>query len=753
MTKELERDLGLVSIVAISTGAMIGSGIFVLPGIAMAEAGPAVILAFALAAVLVVPAALSISELGTAMPDAGGDYVFIERGMGPAAGTIAGLGTWLMLMFKGALALVGGMFYLDVLLALPSHVGVAVAVGTALILINLIGVKQTGQLQSVMVIVLVAILAVFVVATITRIDGGQYEPFFTQGYEGVIAATTTVLVSYAGVTKIAAVAEEIESPGRNLPLGLFISLVLTSFLYVLIVFVLVGTVDADRLADSNIPMVNAVETLGWAGAVGLDASQLGLAAVVAIVLAAVLALISTANAGVLTASRYPLALSRDDLLPDRFAYVHPRFQTPVVAILTTGGAMLFIIVALPVEDIAKTAGAFQILVYVLVCAALVAFRERELEWYDPDFRTPGYPWVPLLGIISGVYIILQMDPLPLVGAVGIIVLGSAWYVWYARDRIDRESVAVDVARREAGRRFLAETERQLEDGNAPGEEVLIALRGDASRLDENRLLEVAAPIARSRGSRIRVVRFDEVPDQYPLDQATGMTPEDIEFEERTDAIAREYDIDIEAGEIVSHDTNHAVVNYAERMGVDVLLTQSDPVSRLRTLFGRDTDWIMEHAPCDVVFVQPGRIESLSEIAVVTDRSPFNDPLKIELADAIASATGGSIRFVFAAGENPSEQYLETIRAYHEELDAQCRAPIEGHIVETDDVDELVGHIESADMVMLTTVTHRRLPDLIFSQRTDRVAARLDVPVLFVHSSKSRRKTFLEPIVDRVLFRR
>lgn len=88
MPEELERDLGLASVVAISMGAMIGSGIFILPGLATAEAGPAVILAFVIAAVLVLPAAVSSAELGTAMPEAGGDYIFIERGMGPGAGTI-----------------------------------------------------------------------------------------------------------------------------------------------------------------------------------------------------------------------------------------------------------------------------------------------------------------------------------------------------------------------------------------------------------------------------------------------------------------------------------------------------------------------------------------------------------------------------------------------------------------------------------------------------------------------------------------
>ncbi len=752
MAKELERDLGLVSVVAISMGAMIGSGIFVLPGIAMSESGPAVILAFFLAAVLVVPAGLSIAELGTAMPDAGGDYVFIERGMGPAAGTIAGLGTWLMLMFKGALALVGGMFYLDVLFALPSHVAVAIVVGTALIIINLVGVKQTGQLQSIMVVILVVILSAFVIAAITRIEGTQYSPFFTHGFDGLITATTTVLVSYAGVTKVAAVAEEIEDPGRNLPLGLLASLILTAFLYVLIVFVLVGTVEPEQLADSNIPMVDAVDALALPGLFILDEAQLAFVAVFAIVLAAILALVSTANAGILTASRYPLALSRDDLLPELFAYIHPRLRTPVIAILVTGAAMLFIIVALPVEDIAKTAGAFQILVYVLVCTALIAFRERKLEWYDPDFRTPGYPWIQLFGVISGIYIISQMDLLPLAGSVVILVGGYVWYHYYAKDRVDREGIAVDAARRQAGRQFIEQTEQQLDEPDV-GDEILIALRGDASRLEENRLLEIAAPIAQTRGSRVRVVRFDEVPDQFPLDQATTVEPDDIEFEERTDELAQKFDVDIEIGEIVSHDTKHAVVNYAERYGVDLILTRSDPVSRLRTLFGRDSDWIMKHAPCDVVFIQSGALESLSEIAIVTDRSPFNDPLKVELADSIASAAGAKIRFVFSVGENPSEQYTETIHDYHDELDNSCYAPVEGEIIEGGDAtDRLIETLESADMVMLSTVTHRRLPDLFFIQRPDRVAARLEQPVLFVHSRKTRRATFLEPIIDRILFR-
>ncbi|ELY95094.1 amino acid permease-associated protein [Natrialba hulunbeirensis JCM 10989] len=740
MAKDLERDLGLFSVIAISMGAMIGSGIFILPGIAMAEAGPAVILSFVIAAILVVPAALSIAELGTAMPEAGGDYVFIERGMGPAVGTIAGLGTWLMLMLKGALALVGGMFYLEAVMALPSIEAVAVTFALILIAVNLIGVKQTGGLQLIMVIVMLLILSVFVAGSIIRVDGANYDPFFTEGLGGVFTATATVLVSYAGVTKVAAVAEEIENPGRNLPLGLLASLVATSILYALLVFVLVGVIEGETLAGEEAPMAEAVDVL------------FGELFLFAIVLAALLALVSTANAGILTASRYPLALSRDNLFLDVFEYIHPRFATPIVAIVTTGAFMIFAILTLDVEQIAKSAGAFQILVYILVCGALIAFRERDLEWYDPDFYTPGYPWVQLFGIVSGVFIIGWMDLLPIAGSIGIVIFGYVWYKWYGESRVEREGVAKGLARRQAGRQFVRDTEEQLADDDQY--EILIPIRRDVTREQEDALIQLAAPIVRRQGGRIRVVRFDEVPDQVPLDTAAEeLTSEDAEFEERTDDLVRYLGIPVEVGEIVSHDTRHAVVNFAERTGADLVLARQKPASRLDTLFGRDTDWIMEHAPCDVVFVQHEQPIDLDEIAIVTDRSPFNDPLKVELADAMADVLDARVRFVFTVSEDAPEELEETIEEYHAELDELCTVPVESSILRTNEtIDDLTEELESAQLVMLSTMTHRRLPDLLIEQRSDRIAASIEGPVLLVHSKKTRRGSFLRPILDRVLFK-
>ncbi len=738
MGKDLERDLGLPSVIAISMGAMIGSGIFILPGIAMAEAGPAVILAFIIAAILVVPAGLSIAELGTAMPEAGGDYIYIERGIGPAAGTIAGLGTWLMLMLKGALALFGGMIYLDAVIALPSETAAALVIGTVLIGINIFGVKQTGQLQTILVAGMVLILVGFIVLTLPTVDSSSYDPFFTEGSSGLFTATATVLVSYAGVTKIAAAAEEVENPGRNLPLGLIISLVATTIIYALLVFVLVGIVEADTLAGSNDPMVQAVDPL------------FGFLGVVLIVAAAMAALISTANAGILTASRYPLALSRDELLPEFFSRVNDRFRTPVIAILVTGGAMLAFIVSLDIEDIAKAAGSFQIIVYILVCIALVAFRERDLEWYDPHFTSPLYPWLQIFGVISGVFIITQMDLLPIVGGILLVIGGLLWYFLYARSGVEREGVAIDVARRRAGQQKVDKTKAVVTDAGV--EEVVVAVHPDINRDREKSLLKIASPLVQKRG-RIRVVKFSEVPAQVPLGQVDKQTAEDVDFERYTEEFAEELDVEIVASEIVSHDTKHAIVNHAESVDADLLIAERETQGRLDTLLGSDTDWIMQHADCDTVFVQNRGLDEIDEIVVVTDRSPFNDPFKIGFANLIAAQAGASIRCLFAVSEDTPESLVETIEEYHTELDKLCAVPIESQILRSDThVESIVDEAASGDLVMLSSEVHRRVPDLLFPQRADRISAQLENTVLRVHSKFAVRHTFLRPVLDVVLFR-
>jgi amino acid transporter len=656
--KQLERDLGLPTVIAISVGAMIGSGIFILPALALKIAGPSVVLAYLLAGILVVPAALSKSEMATAMPEAGGTYIYIERGMGPLLGTVAGVGTWFSLAFKGGLALVGGVPYLVVVFDLPVK-PVALGLAAVLILVNLLGAKQTGRLQVIIVVVMLAALSWFVVGSGTSVQQANFEPFFADGWGGLLAATGLVFVSYAGVTKVASVAEEVENPDRNIPLGILGSLAFTTLLYVLIVAIIVGVTEPGTVSGSLTPVAEAAEaTLGGAG-------------VAVVIVAAVLALISTANAGILSSSRYPFAMARDGLVPKSLAEVSDRFGTPSLSITLTGAVLLALIAFVPILEIAKLASAFQILVFVLINAAIVAFRKGESQ-YDPSFESPLYPWMQVAGVFSGLVLLTQMGSVAMLGAVVITAGSVAWYLVYARSNVERQGAAADVVRRRIGRSLLDETESALDE---EAYEVLVAITREVSQEREAALLRMAADLVRPHDGRVVAVRFDEVPDQTELETAAEtQTPADVRFEEQTDELAEDLDVEVEAGEIVSHDTKHAIVNFARHRGVDAIVAEHER-RRLRSrILGSPTDWVVRHAPCDVLLVDNRGYETPQRIDVYDDQGPF-DPDTVAITDTIAAENDGHVVFQSAAGDHGDEQRHRTLQTYREEIAELLSVPV------------------------------------------------------------------------------
>ena len=456
---DLDRSLGLYPTMMISMGAMIGSGIFVLPALGYKKAGPAVVLAYVLAALVVLPAALSKAEMATAMPESGGTYLYIDRALGPLFGTIAGIGAWFSLVFKSSFALVGLGAYL--LLFAPLSQGavvyVALTLGVLVVALNISGTKMSGGIQAVIVTLVIAGLLAYVVNAGFVADAGRYTPFSTKGSGGVVTAAAFVFVSYAGVTKIASVAEEVKDPGRNLPRAMLGSMGIMTVLYVAVVGAIIGLSDPEVLTTGG-PGGGASLTPMADGAGAL----LGGAGVLFISVIAVIALTSMANAGVLSSSRFPLAMSRDDLLPPALQTIDSRFKTPRNSVLLTGIVLLLLIAFVPVIELAKLASAFQILVFSIINVALVAFREAEVPSYQPEFRAPGYPFVQLFGFFAGIALLTQMGLFPILGAIGIIGSSALVYLVYGRSRTDRTGAIgtiVNARRGEADDR-LAPTERE-----------------------------------------------------------------------------------------------------------------------------------------------------------------------------------------------------------------------------------------------------------------------------------------------------
>ena len=427
----LKKNLTLFDVYAVSTGAMFSSGFFLLPGLATAKAGPAAILAYLLAGVLILPAMFSVAELSTAMPKAGGAYYFLDRSLGPLAGTVGGLGTWLALVLKSAFALVGMGAYLVFYVEDVPIKALAVGLTLAFAALNIVGAKETSGLQRIFVTVLVGVLAFFVAQGLFAVTGlpdgelsRQLTPFAPFGTEGLIATIGLVFVSYAGLTKVASVAEEVQNPDRNIPLGMVLSLATATFIYVVGVFIMVAVLEPTELRSDLTPVATAAQSFfTWLP------GDLGL---LLIVIAAIAAFASTGNAGILSASRYPYAMARDRLVSQKLASVG-RFGTPVPAVVMTAGLMVAVIVLFDVEAIAKLASAFQLLIFGLINVAVVVMRESRIPGYVPGYRSPLYPWVQIVGILAPIVLVLQLGALAIALSMLLVAGGVAWYVYYVKN--------------------------------------------------------------------------------------------------------------------------------------------------------------------------------------------------------------------------------------------------------------------------------------------------------------------------------
>jgi len=422
--RRLKKELGLFDVYAVATGTTLSAGFFLLPGLAAEQAGAGLVLAYLLAAVPLIPAMFSVAELATAMPRAGGVYYFLDRSLGPMVGTVGGLGTWMALMLKVAFALVGMGAYISLFVPDIPITELAVGIAIALGILNLFGAKKSGSLQSFLVVGLMAILAIFIGDGVPHIHPEHFQGFLDEGMSALVSTAGLVYISYVGVTHIASMSEEVKNPERNLPLGIFMALGTAMVVYGLGTAVMVGTVPMETLRGDLTPVASAAGTF------------LGRWGVIVVSVAALLAFTSVANAGTMSASRYPLAMSRDHLLP-RFFRRLSGTRIPAVAIVTTVVAIVAILLFLDPTKIAKLASAFQLLMFALICVAVIVMRESRIESYDPGYHSPLYPWMQIVGIVTPLWLIYEMGQLAILVTGLFVVIGIVLFLYYGRRRVGR----------------------------------------------------------------------------------------------------------------------------------------------------------------------------------------------------------------------------------------------------------------------------------------------------------------------------
>ena len=358
--------------------------------------------------------------------------------MGPMVGMIGGVGTWLSLVLKTAVALIGMGAYVNLVWPeLPAR-PVAVAFAVVFGMLNLKSAKHAETAQKVLVVLLLAILLWFV-GGIFKIDEANFAGWLQQDPMSLISAAGLVYISYGGITKVAGIAEEVKNPERNLPWGLFLGVATALLLYTLGTILMVGMAGAEALAGETPAAVAAHALYGKTGIWIISA-------------AALFAFASVGNAGVLSCSRFPLAMSRDKLLPAALSKI-TRDGIPINGIFLTVGSMLVFLVLLDPTKIAKLASAFQLLLFAFICLAVIVMRESRIDSYDPGFRSPFYPWLHIVGAGAQFYLIAKMGPLVICATA--VVSGIAVWVYfkYASEHVIRDGAIYHIFERWGHKRY------------------------------------------------------------------------------------------------------------------------------------------------------------------------------------------------------------------------------------------------------------------------------------------------------------
>lgn len=430
---KLEKRLTLFYIFSIAAGVMISAGLFILPGIAYSMTGPSIVLSYLIAGIFAMFGMLAQAELASAMPKAGGTYYYVTRSMGPAVGTVYGIITWLALCLKSAFALVGiGTIISTITDINPSPFIIGIC--AAFVIINLVGVELAGRLQSILVLIILSVLFLFIGSGLPKLDITKFTPFTSSGLSGIFKTAGFVFVCYGGLLKVASLAEETIEPGKTIPVGMILSLIVVSLIYSLSIMVVVGTLDPAYLTETLTPLADAAEKIfGKRGFVLLN-------------IAAAISFTTAANSGIMSASRYPFALARDKMVPQVFGKLSSRFKTPYISIIATGIAVA-VILFLPLKSLVEVASSVLILTYIFTCLSVIILRESRLQNYRPQFRIPLYPAVPIIGLAGFLLFLLGIEAKVLLADMMLLSAGLVVYLLYGRIQEIREYALLHIVER------------------------------------------------------------------------------------------------------------------------------------------------------------------------------------------------------------------------------------------------------------------------------------------------------------------
>jgi len=455
-----KKTLSAVNLTTLGIGAIIGAGIFVLTGQAAAQyAGPAIVISFIISGMACAFAGLCYAEFAAMIPISGSAYTYAYSTLGELLAWIIGWDLILEYLFAASTVSVGWSGYMvsflnDFGINIPAYL--TAATGTVLanipdigwkpiteqltkelagkgILINtlpqvtalfnlpamliiavitcllIVGIKESANFNSIMVIVKVAVIILFIVIGFQFIKTVNWHPFIPDevvdsagkshfGWMGVLRASGVIFFAYIGFDAVSTAAQEAKNPQKHMPIGILGSLSISTILYILVALVLTGLVSYTSLnvADPIAVGVNAMgEGMFWLRPIIKIAAIAGLSSVILVMM--------------LGQPRIFFSMSKDGLLPPVFSKVHPKFKTPYISTIITGFVAMILGGVLPINILGELVSIGTLLAFVIVCISIIVLRKAKPDVPRP-FRTP---WVPLVPILGAVICFVQMLALPL----------------------------------------------------------------------------------------------------------------------------------------------------------------------------------------------------------------------------------------------------------------------------------------------------------------------------------------------------
>jgi basic amino acid/polyamine antiporter, APA family len=579
----LIRTLGLLDVVMIGIAGMIGGAIFVLVGPAIGLAGSAVIIAFIINGIITLFTAMGYAELGSAMPEAGGGYLWVREGLPRPNAFISGWMAWFAHIVAGSLYAVGyGSFQFSLLEMLGIigdqpilgiiHLDKLIAVGSiaAFTYVNVKGVSQTSKLGIIVTVIQLGTIFALIGAGFMTISNNPewnsniLSNFAPIGIAGIVAAMGLTFIAFEGYEIIVQTGEEIKNPKKNIPRAIFISLTLVVLLYCLVAFVSIGAIFPQNSGD-----IPAWKFIGQNGDLGISkAAELFLPYGFFIILAGgIVSSLAALNATTYSSARVAFAMGRHYNLPYQLSEIHHKFKTPYVATIISGILMAVVAYALPLDQIALAAGVIFLLLFTQVNISVITIRNMYGDKLHYGFKTPFFPFVPIIGVIlkSGLAIYLLItEPFSWVISVLWIAIGFAVYRIYSfRKEIDHYAPII------------------TSEGDLTRKDFRILIPYTPENPD--RLIKYAIRFAKENDGEINILRVITVPQQTPLSAGIAFTESAARAFEPLEKIIDKENILNHYFVRISHDATEAILSTIEEQRIDLLITDYETLRRNKTL--------------------------------------------------------------------------------------------------------------------------------------------------------------------------